>query len=206
MQFEYGGAYKTYPVEDYTFPDGSRLAVHSLLDGTPEWMQDANLLFADPPWNEGNLRAFYTKNGQDLPVTYTAFLDALVSTIRDISPRVAYVEIGKQHLADVIMGMRVLYPKVTFYNSTYYRNPENICYVVRGSMDGRRAPKLDGLDEEDIIKWVCENEDYDCIADPCIGQGLVALYASRAGKKFVGTDINAKRLAVARKRVETKKK
>lgn len=207
MQYEYGGAYRDYPVDGaHIFPDGSTLAVQSVLSGMPDWMQNADLLFCDPPWNESNLKSFYTKNGQPPEADYTTFFNALFAAIRSISPRTAYVEIGKDHLADVISEMRIRYDHVTFYNSTYYHKPDNLCYVVRGSKSRRRAPKLDGMDEEDIIRWVCENEDYSCIADPCIGQGLVALYASRAGKRFVGTDINARRLAVARKRVETGKR
>ena len=66
MKFEYGKAYEKYPVEDFAFPDGSRLKVHNIFDQTPEFMKSADLLFVDPPWNVGNLRCFYTKNGQPL--------------------------------------------------------------------------------------------------------------------------------------------
>jgi hypothetical protein len=56
--------------------------------------------------------------------------------------------------------------------------------------------QLDYLDEEDIIGWVCANEDYGCIGDLCMGRGLVAVNAYKNGKKFVGTDLNHKRLSV----------
>lgn len=206
MQYEYGYAWRDYPVRDtYTFDDGSVLGVGSVFDGAQPYMHEADLIFCDPPWNQGNLRSFYTKNEQVLKRTYTEFCSALFSLIGDIKPRTAYVEIGKEHLADYVIAMRSLFPFVTFYNSMYYRKPENHCYIVRGSAHRKRLT-LDGMDEEDIIRWVCEEEDYSCIGDPCMGQGLVALYARLAGKQFVGMDINPKRLAVARKRVENKRK
>lgn len=168
-------------------------------------MQGADLVFCDPPWNQGNLRSFYTKNAQALRHGWDEFMGALFAAIQSIHPKTAYLEVGKQYLADFIIRMRAIFPAVTFYNSMYYGRPENHCYIIRGSARNRKLD-LDGMDEEDIIRWICANEEYECIADPCMGQGLVALYASAAKKRFVGTDINPKRLAVARKRVENGKR
>lgn len=205
MKFDYGKAYEDYPVDDYTFPDGSRLKVHNVFDQTPDFMKESDLLFVDPPWNKGNLRSFYTKNEDILEDSYEDFYHRIFEVIREIDPKTAYIEIGKEYLADFIIEMRKLFKYVTFYNSSYYHSGKNYCYVIRGSRKFR-APKLDGMDEEDIIRWICENEDYQVIADPCMGQGLVAFYSSKAGKRFVGTEMNPKRLAVARKRVEEGKK
>lgn len=205
MKFDYGNAYLEYPVDDFTFTDGSRLKVHNIFDPTPEFMKQADLLFVDPPWNEGNLRSFYTKNEDILEDTYSTFYHRLFEVIEEIQPMTAYVEIGKEYLADFIMEMRKHFKYVTFYNSSYYHTSKNHCYIVRGSFKAKK-PRLDGLDEENIIEWICENEAYTAIADPCMGQGLVAFYASQAGKKFVGTEMNPKRLAVARKRVEEGKR
>lgn len=205
MKFDYGNAYLEYPVDDFTFPDGSRLKAHNIFDQTPDFMKEADLLFVDPPWNQGNLRSFYTKNEDILEDTFEDFYKRLFQVIKEINPRIAYVEVGKEYLADFIMEMRKLFKYVTFYNSSYYHSQKNHCYVIRGS-DKAKKPRLDGLDEEDIIEWICQNEAYEIIADPCMGQGLVALYASQVGKKFAGTEMNPKRLAVARKRVEEGKR
>ena len=205
MKFDYGNAYLEYPVEDFSFPDGSRLKVHNIFNQTPDFMKEADLLFVDPPWNQGNLRSFYTKNEAVLEESYEEFYTRLFEVIGEINPKTAYVEVGKEHLADFIMEMRKNFRYVTFYNSSYYHSPKNRCYVIRGSSKAKK-PHLDGLDEEEIIGWICRNEEYQIIADPCMGQGLVAFYASQAGKKFVGTEMNPKRLAVARKRVEEGKR
>ena len=52
------------------------------------------------------------------------------------------------------------------------------------------------MDEEDAISYICENEDYTSIGDLCMGRGLVAINAYRNNKKFVGTELNYKRLSV----------
>ena len=128
--------------------------------------------------------------------TYEDFYVRLFECIKDISPAVCYVEIGKEHLADFIMEMRKIYRKVTFYNSSYYHKRDNRCYIVRGWRYGK-PPRLDDMDEENIIEWVCQHETYQCIGDLCMGRGLVAVNAYKSGKQFVGTELNHKRLSVA---------
>ena len=91
--------------------------------------------------------------------------------------------------------MRKQYKYVTFYNSSYYHDKNKICYIVRGSKNFRK-PRLDYMDEENIIEWICANEDYECIGDLCIGRGLVAVNAYKNNKRFVGTELNHKRLSV----------
>lgn len=197
--WDYGNAFARHPVDKgrAIFADGSCLKTHDIFDPLPSFMREADLIFTDSPWNKGNLRSFYTKADMPLPnVTFEAFYNRLFDCIREISPDICYTEIGKEYLADFILAMRQQYPYVTFYNSTYYHNKNNLCYVVRGAKKSKK-PKLDGMDEEDIIGWVCQNEAYTCVGDLCMGRGLVAAGALRAGRRFVGTELNHKRLSVA---------
>lgn len=201
--WEYGKAYEEYPVDEtgYEFADESFIQVHNIFEPIPEFMKRADLLFIDPPWNLGNINAFYTKAeiGERL-TDFDEFYKRLFKCIKEIKPSVCYVEIGKEYLADFIIEMRKQYKYVTFYNSTYYHRKDSLCYVVRGSRKFKK-PKLDGIDEEDIIKWVCANEDYECIGDLCMGRGLVGINAHINGKTFVGTELNHKRLSVLIKRI-----
>lgn len=203
-KWNYGNAYKRHPIADneiVVFDNGSKIKVHDIFDPLPEFMKEADLIFVDPPWNLGNLNSFYTKaDRDDYKDSFIPFYKRLFECIAEINPRTCYVEIGKKHLADFIIEMRKLYKYVTFYNSTYYHNKDKLCYIVRGSNKFNK-PKLDGMDEEDIIAWVCENEEYDVIGDLCIGRGLVAVEAYKNGKKFVGTELNHKRLSVLIERV-----
>ena len=165
-------------------------------------MKDADLIFVDPPWNSVNLNTFYTKADRtDYPDSFERFYKRLFGCIREIAPHTCYVEVGKQYLAEFILEMKGTFKHVTFYNSMYYRRRENINYVICGSRKRIGKKPLDYMDEEDIIKWVCENETYDCIGDLCMGRGLVGWYAYRVGKRFAGTELNGKRLSVLVKRI-----
>lgn len=198
-KWQYGGAIDRYPIKDgetWVLENGSAVCVADIANGFPEIMKQADLIFVDPPWNIGNLNSFITKaDRRDYRNSFDTFLQALFSGIADVSPKTCYIEMGKQYLADVIFMMRRIFPRVTFYNSSYYHKQKNICYVVRGAHKSRKM-HYDFLDEENIIERICADEDYDTIGDPCMGRGLVGINAHANGKRFVGSEINPKRLAV----------
>jgi hypothetical protein len=198
-KWNYGDAYKRHPIDPdkaIVFEDGSQVKVHNIFDPLPDFMRQADLMFVDPPWNLGNLNTFYTKaERDDYQRSFETFYKRLFECIAEISPKTCYVEVGKEYLAEFITEMKQIYKQVTFYNSSYYHRKENMCYLVRGSAKRKKLP-LDYMDEEDIIAWVCANEDYDCIGDLCMGRGLVGIHAHANGKRFVGTELNHKRLSV----------
>lgn len=203
-KWDYGGAYLRHPIgtDPYVFKDSSIVQVHDIFDRLPEFMFSADMIFVDPPWNKGNLNTFYMKAGKEERIDrFESFYKRLFICIGEISPQICYVEVGKEYLADFIMEMRKLYRYITFYNSTYYHNKRNRCYVIRGSRKAKK-PVLDGMDEEDIIEWICANENYNVIGDLCMGRGLVGLNAYNNGKKFVGTELNHKRLSVLIEKIE----
>ncbi len=196
--WKYDGSIDKYPIKpgEIWVQSGNMVAVNNIFDGLPEWMKRADLVFIDPPWNMRNVNSFVTKAGRsDYIDDFLPFYKKLFEHLAAIAPKTAYVEVGKEYLADFIMEMRKLYKYVTCYNSMYYRRKENICYVIRGSHKAKK-PKLDYMDEEDIIAWVCENEAFECIGDFVMGRGLVGEHAHRNGKRFVGCDLNPARLAV----------
>lgn len=196
-RWDYGGAYERHPVWGVvTFEGGSKIKAHDLFEPLPAFMLEADLLFVDPPWNLGNLNSFYTKAGRaDYQQSFERFYRRLFQCIAEIGPRTCYLEVGKQYLAEFMLEAKKLFRHVTFYNSTYYHHQENLCYVIRAAGQHQKLP-LDGMDEERIIEWVCAHEHYACIGDLCMGRGLVGLNAYCHGKRFVGTDLNAKRLSV----------
>lgn len=202
--WNYGDAFLRHPIEygeTAIFDNGSMLMVNNIFDGLPVIMKNSDLLFVDPPWNLGNLNTFYTKADRtDYQESFEKFYLKLFDCIKKIEAEICYVEIGKENLHNFIIEMKKIYKYVTFYNSTYYHSKDKLCYVVRGSNKSKK-PKLDGMDEENIIQWICENEDYKCIGDLCMGRGLVAVNAYKNKKRFVGTELNKKRLSVTIERL-----
>ena len=201
MEWNYGDAYKRYPVESgkEIHVSGGILMAHDIFNPLPEFMKQSDVIFTDSPWNQGNIRSFYTKAELPFESTFEAFYHRLFECIAEINPMVCYLEVGKEFLGEYMVEMKKLYKYVTVYNSMYYHKKENFCYIVQGSQK-RKNWHYDGMDEEDIISAVAENED-GVFGDLCMGTGLVAQAAARNGKKFVGTELNPKRLAVCLERL-----
>lgn len=197
-KWEYGEVYKNYNMDGVIEIGTGKVKVHDLFEPLPDFMKEADCLFVDPPWNLGNLNTFYTKADRtDYKDTFEEFYDRLFECISEIKPKTLFLEIGKEHLADFIIKCRELYKYVTFYNSTYYHKKDNKCYVIHCTNNYKEKNlKLDYLDEEDIIEYICKNVNCKCIGDLCMGRGLVGYNAFLNNKKFVGTELNPKRLAV----------
>ena len=171
--WEYGGAYKDLDMSgEIALPNGSVVSVCDLVERMPDYMKRADTLFVDPPWNTGNIRSFYTKADEPLPVfDFLGFTAALWGRIDEIKPRTLFVEMGKQHLWRYLEQAERRYKYVTFYNSTYYDKRDNLTYVIHATDDHatRRHKALEGMDEARIIAWICANTDYGCIGDLCMG-------------------------------------
>lgn len=192
--WEYGGAYRRHDMRGVIGVGTGKVQVWDLFDGVPEFMREADCVFVDPPCSMGNLRSFYTKADRpEARGTYEEFVGALFRAIDEIGPRWLYVEAFASNLERIVAESRARYAEVSIDESSYYHRAANRCWIVRSG--GAPGPVCK-LDEEDYIEWVCGKVGYGCIGDPCMGRGLVGWHAYRAGKRFVGTELNAKRLAV----------
>lgn len=180
-------------------PNNSKVQVCDWTVELPEFMKEADTIFIDPPWNIGNVNTFYYKADQKhLEINFIHFSQILLDRIKEIAPAMLFIEMGKEYLGWYLERCKERYKYVTFYNSTYYKKKQNKCYVIHATNIARqrRFKELEDLDEHDIIKWICKNVEYQCIGDLCMGTGLVGRYAYLNGKKFVGTELNKKRLAL----------
>lgn len=198
--WDYGGIYRAYDMAgEIPLPNNSRVAVCDWIQQMPEFMKQADTLLVDPPWNIGNVNTFYTKADQaHVSLDFHSFSRHLFRRIDEIEPKFLFIEMGKEYLGWYLEECRKRFKYVTFYNSTYYRKRENKCYVIHATNDSkrRRYKELEDLDEAAIIEWLCKNHDYKCIGDLCMGTGLVGKGAFLNGRRFVGTELNPKRLAL----------
>ncbi|MEG0901473.1 MAG: hypothetical protein RSG96_05085 [Clostridia bacterium] len=120
MEYNYNNSYLRHPCADgvVAFDDGSLLKTHDIMNELPRFMKKADVLFTDPPWNATNLCTFYTKADMVRPDDgYAWFYSRLFECIGEIAPKICYLEIGKEFLAEFIFELRKLYKYVTFYNS-----------------------------------------------------------------------------------------
>jgi len=198
-RWEYGGAYKRHDMSgEIRLPGGSVVEACDIAERLPSFMLGADTIFTDPPWNTGNLKSFYTKaGGPPCPMDFDEFSRVLWSRLDEIAPATVFMEMGKRFLGEHLAAAKARFGSVTFYNSTYYRRQGNKCYVIHATnTTPKRYKELEDMDEAAAIEWVCMRHDYDCIGDPCRGRGLVGRHAFLAGRRFVGTELNPKRLAV----------
>lgn len=197
MNWLYGDAHERFPIEPgeiWGLDNGSRAAVHNLFDPLPGFMKTADLVVVDPPWNLGNINTFYTKAGRsDYLKSFAVFADRLFQCIAEIAPRTVYIEIGNQNVDDFCARLSVQYPCTQRWPVLYYR--KHPTWFVRGSHAIPVNHDFTGMDEAKCIEVIAQIETYTVVGDLCMGRGLVGLAAAKAGKPFVGTELNRRRLA-----------
>lgn len=195
-QWLYGDAWEQFPIEPgqvWGLDNGSLVGVHDIFQALPAFMYQADLLFVDPPWNLGNINSFYTKAGRDDYIArFSDFEAVLFQRIGEISPPICYLEVGFQAVDRWQDALSGLYPRVQRWEVTYYRR--NRCYILRGGLSGTTSDYA-GMDEAQVIYEAARRENYRVAGDLCMGLGLVGLAAYAAGKPFVGTELNKRRLA-----------
>lgn len=197
-KWKYGDSWERFPIEPGELwqerKTGSLVMVYDLFDGVPDHMFEANMVYCDPPWNTGNINSFYTKAGIQKTRDFRAFADLLFDAIKTINPKVCYLEIGKQNLKLFEDNLKLLYPYVQTWPVTYYKR--NRSFLLRGSRYGITDTDFTDMDDMHTPRAAMMSEDFKCVADLCMGRGLTGTTAHTLGKRFVGTELNKRRLAV----------
>ena len=133
--------------------------------------------------------------------SFSEFFNPLLKHIKAINPKVCYLEIGKQELDTFFSLLAVVYEHVQSWKITYYGNKE--CYLLRGSNE-RIDFDYSGYDDEVTPFMAIANETPKCVADFCTGRGLTALASHKHNVRFVGTELNKRKLAVCIERCNKK--
>lgn len=203
MIYKYGDSWEKYRIkEGETWVDkqtGSAVTVCNLIKEMPRYMLEADMIYSDPPWSLGNVNCFVSKAGKDDYLqAFPEFSEAFFSRIAEIFPSVCYVEIGKQNLSLFKESLSKLFPVVQEWEIKYYN--KHLCYLLRGGAT-KQEFDFSGLDDAATPEAAIRIETPICVADLCTGRGLTAVAAYKLGKRFVGTELNKRRLAVAIERV-----
>lgn len=203
-KWNYGDAYKRHDMGGIIRIGGGILKVHNIFDELPEFMLEADCIFCDPPCSRANINTFYTKaDRDDYQESFEPFTLRFFECIKAVSPKQVFIEVFKSNRERFTDELKGIFRTVMEYESFYYNNRKNRCWILHAhNQGGEIRHEIGEIDEEKAIAYICENVKFDCIGDFCMGQGLVAKYAARFGRRFVGTELNGKRLAVAVERVE----
>ena len=199
-KWKYGKDWENFPIregETWCASDGSRVTcLDWIRSPRPSWLS-ADMIYTDPPWNIGLLKSFFTKTEvtlkEDDDHDFDVFTDTLFFHIKSISPRVAFVEIGKQYVGEYEARVKQLFPIVDVYGITYHKTEP--CYLLRGSyyVSPRR---YEGLDDGRTPYFACEAEQaIKAVVDLCTGRGLTAKAAHKNDMRFFGSELNERRLA-----------
>lgn len=171
---------------------------YDLYNELPSFMQEADLLVINPPWNTLNLRNFYKRVGFSVDTNIKNFLIQLLCQILKINPKVFYLQMGRQNVDFLVKKLETEFSNIQIWDTVYLRR--NPCFLIRV---GGHQKKIDftGVDEQDVPKAVMAIEQFDCVGDLCIGAGSTGIAAYEAGKRFVGIDINQSSLDCLKKEI-----
>lgn len=204
--WDYGGYADKYDMQGEIHIGTGIVQVHDIFKPLPSFMRKADVIFCDPPYNKSALSGYYTKAGIDeKPDSFEAFFYRFVECVDIISPKLLCLEVGLPQTEMYIREFSKLYKNVHQVQSWYYGNKRQKCNILFFSNENfpECVLNMPSMDEEKVIAYLCENLEYLCIGDLCMGKGLVGYYSNKFGKPFVGTELNSKRLAVCCERVVT---
>lgn len=211
-KWEYGNYAEKYDMTGDIRVGTGILRVHDMFDKLPDFMREADIIFSDPPYNQSAMSSYYTK--ANLPKRTEGFCGLqrrFMECVDIIEPKVVCLETGVKQESDwAALLSDIGYTNQLSKDSYYYGNKNLACKIIFATKSGTDIPevlqKMPLVDEEKVIEYICQNYDFNCIGDLCMGKGLVAFYANKYGKRFVGTELNVNRLAVCVERVSTGEK
>lgn len=207
VDWRYGDAGDRWPVE---YGDVWRAGPHILacldIETTEarkfyDSVSNVSLVYADPPWSTGNAKTFRTKAGlAHGNVTLQRLWGAICERVLPaLGTGDLVVEIGSTHRDDIAVLLGSYGRQVTeTWPIVYFKQTR--CWLHRSRFTSRvDTSSPAGLDDELTPRWAIDNGTRltELVCDPCLGRGLTVMAADSAGRRFIGSELNPRRLAVA---------
>nr|DAV07297.1 MAG TPA: DNA methylase [Caudoviricetes sp.] len=207
MAWEYGEVYKKYDMGGIINIGTGTVKVHDIFNPLPDYMKNADVIFSDPPCSEGNLKTFYTKADLEKLKFFEDFQKRFFECVDEIKPKTLFLEVFANNKNSFYNECLKRFKQVIVLDSYYYHNKKNKCWVYYccDEINPKIVELLNNRDEQKIIELICKDYNFECIGDLCMGRGLVGYYANKYNRKFVGTELNQKRLAVLIDRINNGK-
>jgi len=182
-----------------------------------ESLEGPFLVYSDPPWNPGNATYWRTHAGKAPCYSYARFLDSWVAIGAECQMRGTlgiFTEqsanpLHKQLLLDAVARhsgwtMPLIEEWTVYYGSPgsqSVRRPNTLLHFGREKL--RTDPS--GMAGESMTIRACAGlaQPIRCVIDPCMGKGMTSRMAHYFGWNCIGSEINPKRLEVARRWLRT---
>lgn len=180
------------------------LVIDQLMQG-----ERADIMYTDPPWGDGNVRYWATKNRKDtgqriVPVSNSSLLDAVFGIAERVVDRYLIVEYGIRWEGEIrARGVAAGFPNHTLV-PVQYRSGSKLLPMHLHAFTRPGVPLPAGYAAD-----VTSSHGYDCVRraflslglprggvalDPCCGMGYTARAALEAGLRFRGNELNKVRL------------
>lgn len=184
------------PDKAYIIGDGKGVIfTHNVFDGIPKVFHEADYVITDIPYNKSALKSYYTKADKELDKDFTEFLDRIFEVVTTLGVDAFYVETGKQSLKAVQTRMAKIFPSVRTFEAVYYNKYP--CYFVFGEREKSAIPYSGTVQDELLVIDEIIAKRKGAVLDFCNGQGSVSRYACNRGRRFICSDLNINRSAVA---------
>jgi hypothetical protein len=157
-----------------------------------------DVVYADPPWNQGNCNTFRTKAGVSGRVSgFDGFLSRLMEVLAHVA-RPVFCEMGNQNV-DVLRAIaeRSGANVRGEWGITYYR--KHPCRLVHFDFGSETALESspEGMDDDHTPLWALAHWPAGSLVfDPVTGRGLSAVSADWLGHRFAGVELNPYRVSV----------
>jgi hypothetical protein len=198
-----------------------RVQCGDIMNGIDNLMQSqqADFVYSDPPWGQGNLRYWQTINKRHTgkepnEINYAKFLPHYFSLVSKYARDLAVIEYGVAWREDVVkVASDVGFKHMGVFQSLYQASqllPLDIHVLSKSGgvlIPSNFDDKLLELRGLPLVKYIfevlCPN-DAQIVLDPMCGMGYTAQAAADLGKAFYGNELNQKRLEKTIKRLQKK--
>lgn len=159
------------------------------------------MAYTDPPWNEGNLKAFHTKAKQPYGLTFRPFLEHLAEALKRVEGDI-FIEMGTD-TRDLLIEVMASAGAVLLNDWGIRYMKTHPCRLLQFAFN-EEVPRLFNFNFTDMddaetplaairaVEW-----EGGCVFDPCLGLGTTAMAAAKAGSFCLGLELNPRRLAVS---------
>lgn len=177
--------------------------------------QDANIqklipvvdsCYTDPPWNQGNMKMFYTYARRELEKSYFEFIENIIILLKSKVSGTVWMDIGIKQHDDVVDILDNHGWETAKLYTTYYGHPPRPLKTICGSFTGTGiTANIEGLHGVSVIQTIMESLAFNnqTVFDPCCGKLDYLIEGIKQGMSYVyGIELIPKKLALGLSLVE----